>query len=131
MHRIFQDFRYSARLLAKNKVFAAVAVLTLALGIGASTAIFSVVYGVLLRPLPYPAAERLVWLGESDPKAEGISVTWVNYQHWRKENHSFEEMAGFAVMAQHLFVKHARGVASVGWATHSSAAGHTSSRAAG
>jgi len=54
-----------------------------------------VVNAVLLRPLPYPAAERLVWLGESDPKAEGISVTWVNYQHWRNENHSFEDMAGF------------------------------------
>ena len=79
---------------ARSPGFALVVVLTLALGIGANTAIFSVVNAVLLRPLPYPAAERLVWLGESDPKAEGISVTWVNYQHWRNENHSFEDMAG-------------------------------------
>ena len=90
-----QDVRYGFRGIRRSPAFAAVVILTLALGIGATTAIFSVVNTVLLRPLPYPSAERLVYLGESDPKAEGISVTWVNYQHWRKENHSFEEMAGF------------------------------------
>ena len=90
-----QDVRYGLRGIRRSPGFSLVVIVTLALGIGANTAIFSVVNSVLLRPLPYPAAERLVWLGESDPKAEGISVTWVNYQHWRKENHSFEEMAGF------------------------------------
>ena len=90
-----QDLRYGLRGIRRSPGFSLVVILTLALGIGANTAIFSVVNSVLLRPLPYPAAERLVWLGESDPKAEGISVTWVNYQHWRNENHSFEEMAGF------------------------------------
>jgi len=90
-----QDLRYGLRGMRRSPGFSLVVVLTLALGIGANTAIFSVVNAVLLRPLPYPAAERLVWLGESDPKAEGISVTWVNYQHWRDENHSFEDMAGF------------------------------------
>ena len=89
-----QDLRYGLRGMRRSPGFALVVVLTLALGIGANTAIFSVVNAVLLRPLPYPAAERLVWLGESDPKAEGISVTWVNYQHWRNENHSFDDMAG-------------------------------------
>jgi len=59
-------------------------ILTLALGIGVNTAIFSVVYSVLLRPLPYPAAERLIRLGEAPPKASGISVTWLNFQNWRR-----------------------------------------------
>jgi putative ABC transport system permease protein len=95
LETIAQDLRYGLRGLRRSPGFSLVVVLTLALGIGANTAIFSVVNAVLLRPLPYPAAERLVWLGESDPKAEGISVTWVNYQHWRAENRSFEEMAGF------------------------------------
>jgi putative ABC transport system permease protein len=53
------------------------------------------VYAVLLKPLPFPSGERLVWLGESSAKASGISVTWINFEHWRIENHSFESMAGF------------------------------------
>jgi predicted permease len=92
---ILQDARYALRGIRRSPGFSLVVILTLALGIGANTAIFSVVNAVLLRPLPYPAAERLLWMGESDPKAEGISVTWVNYQHWRRENHTFEDMAGF------------------------------------
>ena len=94
LETVAQDLRYGLRGIRRSPGFAMVVVLTLALGIGANTAIFSVVNAVLLRPLPFPAAERLVWLGESDPKAEGISVTWVNYQHWRNENHSFEDIAG-------------------------------------
>ncbi len=90
-----QDLRYGLRGIRRSPGFSLVVVLTLALGIGANTAIFSLVNAVLLRPLPYPAAERLVMLGESDPKAEGISVTWINYEHWRDENRSFENMAGF------------------------------------
>ncbi|HTQ56891.1 MAG TPA: ABC transporter permease [Bryobacteraceae bacterium] len=92
---IAQDLRYGLRGLRRSPGFALVVILTLALGIGANTALFSVVNAVLLRPLPYPDAGRLVWLGESDPKADGISVTWVNFEHWRDENHSFEAMAGF------------------------------------
>ena len=95
LETLAQDLRYGLRGMRRSPGFSLVVVLTLALGIGANTAIFSVVNAVLIRPLPYPAADRLVRLGESDPKAEGISVTWVNYQHWRAENHSFEDMAGF------------------------------------
>src|SRR5262245_65619031 len=62
---MIQDLRYSVRMLAKNRVFTLVAILTLAFGIGANTAIFSVVYAVLLRPLPYTQSERMVALGLS------------------------------------------------------------------
>ena len=93
---MLQDIRYGLRGIRKSPSFSLVVILTLALGIGANTAIFSVVYSVLLRPLPYPAGERLVWLGESTPKAPGISVTWINFQHWRNESNAFENMAGFA-----------------------------------
>ena len=90
-----QDLRYGLRGIRRNPSFSLVVILTLALGIGVNTAIFSVVYSVLLRPLPYPAGERLIWLGEATPKASGISVTWLNFQNWRKENHAFEDMAAY------------------------------------
>jgi predicted permease len=95
LETILQDLRYGLRGIRRSPSFSLVVILTLALGIGANTAIFSVVYSVLLKPLPYPDAERLVRLGESDPRAQGISVTWINYQHWRKDNHTFEDLAGF------------------------------------
>ncbi|HEY2545029.1 MAG TPA: ABC transporter permease [Candidatus Acidoferrum sp.] len=96
LETILQDIRYGLRGIRRSPSFSAVVILTLALGIGANTAIFSVVYSVLLRPLPYPNGERLVWLGESTAKYGGISITWINFQHWRNENDSFENMAGFA-----------------------------------
>ncbi len=90
-----QDLRYAARGIWRARVFSLIVILTLAVGIGANTAIFSAVYAVLLKPLPFPSGERLVWLGESSAKASGISVTWINFEHWRMENHSFESMAAF------------------------------------
>ncbi|HYL62878.1 MAG TPA: ABC transporter permease [Candidatus Methylomirabilis sp.] len=90
---VLQDIRYGLRGLRKAPSFSAVVILTLALGIGANTAIFSVVYSVLLRPLPYPHGERLVRLGESTAKAAGIAVTWINFQHWRTESTAFDDMA--------------------------------------
>lgn len=92
---VLQDLRYGLRSIRKAPGFALLILLTLALGIGATTAIFSVVYSVLLRPLPYPAVERLAWLGESTPKASGVSVTWINFEHWRRENRTFDDMAAF------------------------------------
>jgi len=95
LETVLQDLRYGLRGIRKSPAFALVVILTLALGIGANTAIFSVVYAVLLRPLPYPSGERLVRLAEAVPEATGISVTWINFQHWRGENHAFEDLAGF------------------------------------
>jgi len=95
---LIQDVRYAARGIWKARVFSLIVILTLAVGIGANTAIFSAVYAVLLKPLPFPSGERLVWLGESSAKATGISVTWLNYEHWRMENRSFASMAGFQKM---------------------------------
>jgi len=92
---LLQDIRYAARGIWRARVFSAIVILTLAVGIGANTAIFSAVYAVLLKPLPFPSGERLVWLGESSAKASGISVTWINFEHWRKESRSFESMAAF------------------------------------
>jgi predicted permease len=92
---LLQDIRYALRGMAKAPAFTLIVILTLAVGIGANTAIFSAVYAVLLKPLPFPSGERLVWLGESSAKATGISVTWINFEHWRMENHFFESMAGF------------------------------------
>lgn len=95
LETILQDIRYGLRGIRKSPSFSLIVILTLALGIGANTAIFSVVYSVLLKPLPYPHSERLVWLGESTAKAEGISITWINFEHWRHDSDSFENMAAF------------------------------------
>src|ERR1044071_8855716 len=89
---LLQDVRYALRTLAKSPGFALVAVLALALGIGANTAIFSVVRAVLLSPLPYPAPERLVWLRESNPGADipDEPASAPNYNDWRTQTRSFE-----------------------------------------
>ena len=89
-----QDVRYAIRSLCKNLSFAAIAILTLALGIGANTTIFSVVNGVLLKPLPYPNPGRLVTLWESHP-AYGpfLTVAPANFYDWRAQSTSFEMMA--------------------------------------
>jgi predicted permease len=88
-----QDLRYGARMLRKNPGFAAVAILTLALGIGANTAIFSVINGVLLDPLPFPHAEQLVTIHESKPNFEYGSISYPNFRDWQKDNHTFSGMA--------------------------------------
>lgn len=91
---IRQDLRSGLRGIRQSPGFSLVVILTLALGIGANTAIFSVVYAVLLRTPPYPAGERLVELWEAT-SGQNIPVSWINFQHWRHENHTFEDMAGF------------------------------------
>jgi predicted permease len=87
------DLRYGLRMLVKNPGFTSIAILTLALGIGANTALFSVVNGVLLNPLPYPHPEQLVTLHESKPNFDTGSISYPNFRDWQKENHTFSAIA--------------------------------------
>jgi hypothetical protein len=95
MTAFIQDLRYGLRMLAKSPGFTAVAVLTLALGIGANTALFSVVNGVLLNPFPYPQPDRLVALYSRTPESLRWSIPYPNFLDWVRENHSFSALAGY------------------------------------
>src|SRR5262245_14596735 len=87
------DLRYALRVLAARPGFTAVAVLTLALGIGANTAIFTVVNAVLLRPLPFADSSRVVVLLERAAALPVVTTSWLNYVDWRDQNQSFEAVA--------------------------------------
>ena len=97
-HSFGQDFRYALRTLAKSPGFAAIAIVTLALGIGANTAIFSVLYAALLRPLPYAQPNRLVTL--SEPRNVSQDPYWdssyPDYVDWTKQSKTFQSIAGFS-----------------------------------
>src|SRR5690242_4700834 len=97
MGDLLQDLKYGFRMLAKNPGFTAVAALALALGIGANTAIFSVVNGVLLRPLPFPDSNRLMALYEIDHRRANYpsSVSFPDFFDWRAQNHTFERLAAY------------------------------------
>jgi putative ABC transport system permease protein len=87
------DLRFALRQLRKTPGFTFIAVLTLALGIGANTAIFSVIYAVLLQPLPYPEGDRIVILTETDTNQPQISVSYPDYVDWKRDNTVFENIA--------------------------------------
>src|SRR2546429_4006439 len=93
MNTILQDLRYAWRTLGKSPGFTAVVVATLALGIGVNTTIFSVIEGVLLRPLPYEDPERIVVLWEVTDAGGETHVSEPNFRDWRAQTHSFETMA--------------------------------------
>jgi len=93
MSAILQDLKYSLRTLAKSPGFTAVAILTLALGIGANTAIFSVVNAVLLRPLPFKNSAQLVLMRETYKQVGNVSVSYPDFLDWREQSHSFAAMA--------------------------------------
>ena len=95
MESLLQDVRYGLRMLRKSPGFTGVAVLTLALGIGANTAIFSVVNGVLLKPLPYAQPEQLVALYQRTPHFAEASIPYPNFLDWQRENRSFSAMGAY------------------------------------
>ncbi len=94
VYDLLRDLRYGARLLAKNPGVTVIAIVTLALGIGANTAIFSVVNAFLLRPLPYGDPDRLVMV-DSQYRGQSTGVSFADYQDWLRQNSVFEELAFF------------------------------------
>jgi hypothetical protein len=93
--RMFQDARHAFRGLRRNPVFAVAAILTLALGMGMSTAVFSVVNSVLIKPLPYPDAGRLVWLANYNKRFHIEASSAPDFADWRDQASSYEAMAGY------------------------------------
>jgi hypothetical protein len=94
MRSIWQDLRFGVRMLGRSRGLTAIALLALALGIGANTAIFSIVNAVLVRPLPYPEPERLVWFWEVQPNLPRAPFSAGDFLDFQAQNQSFEQLAG-------------------------------------
>jgi putative ABC transport system permease protein len=99
---LVRDLQFSVRQLRKAKVFTVVAVLTLALGIGCNTAIFSVFYSVLLRPLPFPDPDRVVMISERAAQFPILSASWQNYRDWQAQSTLFQEFGATRVFTSAL-----------------------------
>ncbi|HVG21071.1 MAG TPA: ABC transporter permease [Blastocatellia bacterium] len=95
MQDLLQDLHYGIRVMAKKPGFTIVALLTLIVGIGANTAIFSIINAVLLRPLPYHDPDRVVVISEKSQQLDALSVSYPNFLDWRDQNQAFEEIAAF------------------------------------
>ena len=93
METLTKDMRYAVRMLLKGRMVTLIAILALTLGIGANTAIFSVINAVLIKPLPYPHPEQLVRVYEKSPQFEQMSVSYPNFIDWQRESHAFARMA--------------------------------------
>src|SRR5436190_8755324 len=92
MNTLWQDIRFGARMLLKSPAITAIVSLALALGIGANTAIFSVIDAVVLRPLPFDHPEELLFLTEGSPELDEMSISYPNFTDWRNQNHVFEKI---------------------------------------
>ena len=99
---LVRDLQFSLRQLRRSKLFAVVAVVTLALGIGCNTAIFSVFYSVMLRPLPFPDPNRVVMVSERARDFPILSVSWQNLKDWEAQSTSFEEFGATRVLTMAL-----------------------------
>jgi putative ABC transport system permease protein len=99
---MFQDLRFGFRMLFKKPGFTLIAVFTIALGIGANTAIFSMVNAVLLRPLPYPNADRIIAIQEISPEGKKIQITPANFLDWRAQNTVFEHLSAIFTRGSNL-----------------------------
>jgi predicted permease len=95
MEAFWNDVKFGVRVLLRSPGFTLVAILTLALGIGANSALFSLVNGVLLEPLRFPHADRLVALYQHKPEFQYASISYPNFQDWQRDNQSFQSVAGF------------------------------------
>src|SRR6266576_1251734 len=92
MTMLTQDLRYGARMLLKTPMITFIVILALALGIGANTAIFSVLNAVVLRPLPFDHPDQLLFLNERSPVLDEMSISYPNFTDWRNQNHVFEKI---------------------------------------
>jgi putative ABC transport system permease protein len=106
MHTIWQDLKFAVRMLVKNPAFAIVAVLTLGLGIGANTAIFSVIHAVLLQPLPYQDAARLVSVSAAQNQTSGLALSWTKYDQVRSQSQTLESAAAYYPLTVSLVMGH-------------------------
>ena len=95
LEQLVQDLRYALRAMGNSRAFTALAVLSLALGIGANTAIFTLVNTILLQPLPYPHADRMVWVSEFLPHLHGEVALGPDYVVWRDHARSFDQVAAY------------------------------------
>src|ERR1700678_1516699 len=96
MQTLFHDLRYALRQLGKTPGLALLAILTLALGVGANTAIFTVIESVLLRPLPYPHSDRLLYIEPNGDDSGFGSTSWMNYQDLRAQSKLLQDAAGYS-----------------------------------
>src|SRR2546430_8673914 len=102
METLFRDIRFGIRSLLKQPAFTSIAIVTLALGIGANTAMFSVINAVLLRPLPYTQPDRLVWMSESGDEVAHRPLSYPNFVDWRARNHVFESISTYRTWSMTL-----------------------------
>src|SRR5215472_4248949 len=100
MDMIWQDLRYGWRMLWRSPGFAIVAILTLGIAIGANTAIFSIVHGVLLRPLPFPDSEKLaiIWETDANRSVTHGTASAAEFLDWQKMNHNFEQLGAWQTL---------------------------------